>query len=214
MLYIRKISSRSLFFSSDLSKHLVQNYGDVEELMEAGNINRTTAATGMNDVSSRSHAIFTIKFTQVRAAVGPAGSVPEVFTCWLTPAEDLSLLNQEQQQAKVTVIFLLIRLEHVLYAEFLCSYKHSNLKCPDVYTLKKYLAGFCLVQVVKKLALCLIKQKFSLLQALWEIMDCESDSWRPRWVTHFCALSLHGAHPTMLIMIIRMMLNTANIFKY
>lgn len=48
--------------------------------MDAGNINRTTAATGMNDVSSRSHAIFTIKFTQVRAAAGPAGSIPEVFT--------------------------------------------------------------------------------------------------------------------------------------
>lgn len=49
----------------DLSKHLVQNYSDVEDLMEAGNINRTTASTGMNDVSSRSHAIFTINFTQV-----------------------------------------------------------------------------------------------------------------------------------------------------
>ena len=47
----------------------MQNYGDVEELMDAGNINRTTAATGMNDVSSRSHAIFTIKFTQVRVVV-------------------------------------------------------------------------------------------------------------------------------------------------
>lgn len=50
---------------TDLSKHLVLNYSDVEELMEAGNINRTTASTGMNDVSSRSHAIFTINFTQV-----------------------------------------------------------------------------------------------------------------------------------------------------
>uniref|UniRef100_A0A5F4W1T3 Kinesin family member 16B n=1 Tax=Callithrix jacchus TaxID=9483 RepID=A0A5F4W1T3_CALJA len=53
-------------YVEDLSKHLVQNYGDVEELMDAGNINRTTAATGMNDVSSRSHAIFTIKFTQAK----------------------------------------------------------------------------------------------------------------------------------------------------
>ncbi|XP_078452248.1 kinesin-like protein KIF16B [Lampetra planeri] len=53
-------------YVEDLSKHLVQNYSDVEELMEAGNINRTTAATGMNDVSSRSHAIFTIKFTQAK----------------------------------------------------------------------------------------------------------------------------------------------------
>ncbi|KAB1262775.1 Kinesin-like protein KIF16B, partial [Camelus dromedarius] len=59
------VSSHPLDFS-DLSKHLVQNYGDVEELMDAGNINRTTAATGMNDVSSRSHAIFTIKFTQAK----------------------------------------------------------------------------------------------------------------------------------------------------
>ncbi|XP_075353001.1 kinesin-like protein KIF16B isoform X2 [Mycteria americana] len=53
-------------YVEDLSKHLVQNYTDVEELMDAGNINRTTAATGMNDVSSRSHAIFTINFTQAK----------------------------------------------------------------------------------------------------------------------------------------------------
>ncbi|XP_053568097.1 kinesin-like protein KIF16B isoform X2 [Bombina bombina] len=53
-------------YVEDLSKHLVQNYSDVEELMDEGNINRTTAATGMNDVSSRSHAIFTINFTQAK----------------------------------------------------------------------------------------------------------------------------------------------------
>ncbi|KAM6432986.1 kinesin-like protein KIF16B isoform 2-T2 [Rhynochetos jubatus] len=53
-------------YVEDLSKHLVQNYTDVEELMDAGNLNRTTAATGMNDVSSRSHAIFTINFTQAK----------------------------------------------------------------------------------------------------------------------------------------------------
>uniref|UniRef100_A0A8D0D842 Kinesin-like protein KIF16B n=1 Tax=Sander lucioperca TaxID=283035 RepID=A0A8D0D842_SANLU len=53
-------------YVEDLSKHLVQNYSDVEELMEAGNINRTTASTDMNDVSSRSHAIFTINFTQAK----------------------------------------------------------------------------------------------------------------------------------------------------
>ncbi len=49
----------------DLSKHLVVNYGDVEELITRGNDHRTTAATNMNDHSSRSHAIFTIVFTQV-----------------------------------------------------------------------------------------------------------------------------------------------------
>ncbi|KAI1894680.1 hypothetical protein AGOR_G00118250 [Albula goreensis] len=49
-----------------LSRHLVQNYSDVEELIGEGNINRTTASTGMNDVSSRSHAIFTINFSQAK----------------------------------------------------------------------------------------------------------------------------------------------------
>lgn len=65
---------------SDLSKHLVQNYGDVEELMEAGNINRTTASTGMNDASSRSHAIFTINFTQVAHAPQRAESLESVLS--------------------------------------------------------------------------------------------------------------------------------------
>ena len=50
----------------DLSKHIVVNYDDIEELMNRGNDNRTTASTNMNDTSSRSHAIFTIKFVQVR----------------------------------------------------------------------------------------------------------------------------------------------------
>ncbi|KAG7462869.1 hypothetical protein MATL_G00189270 [Megalops atlanticus] len=49
-----------------LTKHLVQSYSDVEQLMKVGNSNRTTASTGMNDVSSRSHAIFTISFTQAK----------------------------------------------------------------------------------------------------------------------------------------------------
>ena len=49
----------------ELSKHIVVNYSEIAELMEQGNVNRTTAATNMNDVSSRSHAIFTIVFTQV-----------------------------------------------------------------------------------------------------------------------------------------------------
>lgn len=53
-------------YVQDLSKHFVSNYEDIKELMDCGNINRTTAATNMNDVSSRSHAIFTILFTQAK----------------------------------------------------------------------------------------------------------------------------------------------------
>ena len=46
----------------NLSKHLVADYDSIKGLMEAGNRARTTAATAMNDTSSRSHAIFTVTF--------------------------------------------------------------------------------------------------------------------------------------------------------
>ena len=49
-----------------LSKHTVTSVSEVLRLIELGNSNRTTAATQMNDVSSRSHAIFTMNFTQAR----------------------------------------------------------------------------------------------------------------------------------------------------
>ncbi|XP_029962421.1 uncharacterized protein kif16bb [Salarias fasciatus] len=51
-------------YVENLSKHLVHSHSDMEELIVLGNAHRTTAATGMNDSSSRSHAIFTIMFTQ------------------------------------------------------------------------------------------------------------------------------------------------------
>lgn len=50
----------------DLSKHIIHNYSDMEVLIDLGNANRTTASTAMNDLSSRSHAIFTITFMQVK----------------------------------------------------------------------------------------------------------------------------------------------------
>jgi len=49
-----------------LSKHLVNDYQAVEALMAQGNSVRTTAATNMNDTSSRSHAIFTLSYTQAK----------------------------------------------------------------------------------------------------------------------------------------------------
>lgn len=42
----------------------------VQELMARGNRLRTTASTNMNDVSSRSHAIFTLTFLQAGLAEG------------------------------------------------------------------------------------------------------------------------------------------------
>ena len=49
-------------YVENLSKHLVIDYQEILDLMEAGNDVRTTASTNMNDTSSRSHAIFTITF--------------------------------------------------------------------------------------------------------------------------------------------------------
>ncbi|XP_029031111.1 uncharacterized protein kif16bb isoform X2 [Betta splendens] len=51
-------------YVENLSKHVVHNHSEMEDLIILGNTNRTTARTGMNDFSSRSHAIFTITFTQ------------------------------------------------------------------------------------------------------------------------------------------------------
>jgi len=53
-------------YVQDLTKHIVSKYVDIEKLMDIGNDNRTTASTNMNDTSSRSHAIFTINFTQAK----------------------------------------------------------------------------------------------------------------------------------------------------
>uniref|UniRef100_A0A8C6IBA0 StAR-related lipid transfer protein 9 n=1 Tax=Mus spicilegus TaxID=10103 RepID=A0A8C6IBA0_MUSSI len=47
-----------------LSQHVVTNYQQVIQLLEAGIANRITAATHVHEASSRSHAIFTIHCTQ------------------------------------------------------------------------------------------------------------------------------------------------------
>ncbi|KAK9398423.1 kinesin-like KIF1C [Crotalus adamanteus] len=49
-----------------LSKLAVTNFEDIADLMDCGNKARTVAATNMNETSSRSHAVFTIVFTQRR----------------------------------------------------------------------------------------------------------------------------------------------------
>ena len=63
-----------------LSVHKVTSADEINGLMEIGNAARTVAATNMNDTSSRSHALFTIKFTQASFVAG-------------IPAEKSSKLN-------------------------------------------------------------------------------------------------------------------------
>ncbi|XP_078464080.1 kinesin-like protein KIF1B isoform X2 [Lampetra planeri] len=53
-------------YVEDLSKLAVTSYTDIADLMDSGNKARTVAATNMNETSSRSHAVFTIIFTQKR----------------------------------------------------------------------------------------------------------------------------------------------------
>lgn len=51
-------------YVEDLSKLAVTSYQDIHDLIDEGNKARTVAATNMNETSSRSHAVFTIFFTQ------------------------------------------------------------------------------------------------------------------------------------------------------
>lgn len=53
-------------YVEDLSKLAVTSYYDIHNLIDEGNKARTVAATNMNETSSRSHAVFTIFFTQQR----------------------------------------------------------------------------------------------------------------------------------------------------
>ena len=63
--YLKLMTVFLLLVHPDLSYHLVSDYDQVLSLMHAGNLQRTTAATHMHELSSRSHAIFTITFIQV-----------------------------------------------------------------------------------------------------------------------------------------------------
>ncbi|KAL5483721.1 hypothetical protein EMCRGX_G020128 [Ephydatia muelleri] len=51
-------------YVEDLAMYVANSYSDIEHWLNLGNRFRATAATGMNDRSSRSHAVFTILLTQ------------------------------------------------------------------------------------------------------------------------------------------------------
>ncbi|XP_066296372.1 kinesin-like protein KIF1A isoform X20 [Branchiostoma lanceolatum] len=53
-------------YVEDLSKLAVTSFNEINTLMDEGNKARTVAATNMNETSSRSHAVFTVVFTQKR----------------------------------------------------------------------------------------------------------------------------------------------------
>ena len=47
----------------------VRSFGDVQRQLDVGGRNRSTAATNMNEHSSRSHAIVALRVVQVRVAI-------------------------------------------------------------------------------------------------------------------------------------------------
>ena len=47
-----------------LSSHVVTSYDDISSWLSVGNKRRATAATGMNDTSSRSHSVFSLLLTK------------------------------------------------------------------------------------------------------------------------------------------------------
>ncbi|KAJ8384536.1 hypothetical protein AAFF_G00204510 [Aldrovandia affinis] len=53
-------------YVADLSTNVVSSYADIQGWLELGNKQRATAATGMNDKSSRSHSVFTLVMTQTK----------------------------------------------------------------------------------------------------------------------------------------------------
>ncbi|XP_039550033.1 kinesin-like protein KIF16B, partial [Pimephales promelas] len=71
-----------------LSRHHVQSYTEVGQLLHKGNRRRATASTGMNHVSSRSHAIFTIRFIKAMSdAELPSETVSKVHLVDLAGSE-------------------------------------------------------------------------------------------------------------------------------
>ncbi|KAJ8979719.1 hypothetical protein NQ317_015543 [Molorchus minor] len=84
-----------------LTTCLVTNYGHIHECMERGNSRRTTAATNMNDVSSRSHAIFTITFVQAGYCDGvPSETVSKIHLVDLAGSERADATGAKGQRLK------------------------------------------------------------------------------------------------------------------
>ncbi|CAG9820988.1 unnamed protein product [Phaedon cochleariae] len=84
-----------------LTTTLVTNYGHIQDCMDRGNSHRTTAATNMNDVSSRSHAIFTITFVQAGYCDGvPSETVSKIHLVDLAGSERADSTGATGQRLK------------------------------------------------------------------------------------------------------------------
>ncbi|KAF1921330.1 P-loop containing nucleoside triphosphate hydrolase protein [Ampelomyces quisqualis] len=58
-------SQKDGVYVQGLTETEIKSYRDIERLLKVGDLSRTTASTKMNDTSSRSHAVFTIRLRQI-----------------------------------------------------------------------------------------------------------------------------------------------------
>eukprot|EP01114_Cavostelium_apophysatum_P016487 TRINITY_DN4700_c0_g1_i4.p1 TRINITY_DN4700_c0_g1~~TRINITY_DN4700_c0_g1_i4.p1 ORF type:complete len:1712 (-),score=613.88 TRINITY_DN4700_c0_g1_i4:86-5185(-) len=65
-------------YVEDLSKIAVKSFAEIDNLMDEGTKARTVASTNMNATSSRSHAVFTIEFTQSKLDMATNQSLDRV----------------------------------------------------------------------------------------------------------------------------------------
>ncbi|KAK4979603.1 hypothetical protein LTR66_010421 [Elasticomyces elasticus] len=59
-------SKQDGIYIQNLTDSPVKSFAEIEKIMKTGDANRTTASTKMNDISSRSHAVFTLTLKQIQ----------------------------------------------------------------------------------------------------------------------------------------------------
>lgn len=98
----------------DLSQHCIQSYHDLQVWLKVGSSQKATAATEMNDKSSRSHSIFSIILTQTQKPGGLIGKGKEVNRrskinlVDLAGSERLSQTCASGERLRVRFIYLLL----------------------------------------------------------------------------------------------------------
>ncbi|XP_071495658.1 uncharacterized protein [Diadema antillarum] len=125
-------------YVQDLSHHLVSDYEQVLSLMNAGNLQRTTAATHMHELSSRSHAIFTITFIQAKMAHGmPSEIVSKINLVDLAGSERASInTSKDRLQEGANINKSLVTLGNCIQA--LGPSVDKSLYVPETYVSTRY----------------------------------------------------------------------------
>ena len=127
----------------------VQEYCQIEQLMEQGTLHRTTASTNMNATSSRSHMVITITFKQVPHSIYLSTRLNICFNFKYNDAYILVHMHVTEQP-------LILRLT-LLYSYWV------NIK---IYSYSWLLGNKCLMMLVRKVW-CSYTFEYMWLQTVW-----------------------------------------------